>query len=86
MKNDMNFSCKDCKYYLPVDVFRGICKKSKEKILPDDPFCRDGEKIPKCRFCQNYTPEKDFLGKCRGAIFAYPDMVAVKCAGFEWVQ
>ena len=79
----MELSCKDCSYYLPVDVFRGICKVSKEKILPDDPFCEKAEKLAKCKFCNRYSEEKEFLGNCMGAL-AYPDMVAVKCADFEW--
>lgn len=39
--NIMNeFSCLDCKFYLPVDVFRGICKLTKEKNGPDDQVFR----------------------------------------------
>jgi hypothetical protein len=77
-------SCKDCKYYLPVDVFSGMCKLSKERIGPDDPLCAKVEKIAKCKFCSNYTPEKDFLGKCMGNTLAYPDLIAAKCADFQW--
>ena len=76
--------CQDCKYYLPVDVFRGLCKLSKDKIGPDDPNCRDVVKIAKCKFCENYTAEKDYLGKCMGTTLAYPDMIATKCADFKW--
>lgn len=82
----MELTCKDCTFYLPVDVFRGLCKMTKEKILPEDPFCRAGEKLPKCRFCQHYSAEKEHLGRCRGTILAYPDMVAAKCADFEWFR
>ena len=78
------YSCKDCKFYLPVDVFRGICKMSKEKIGPDDLFCDKGAKNAKCKFCSNYTNEKDYLGKCMGTKLAYPDMIATKCADFRW--
>ncbi len=80
------FSCKDCKLYLPVDVFRGLCKLNKDKIGPDDPGCDKAEKVPKCRFCANYTGEKEFLGKCMGTILAYPDMIASKCADFQWFK
>jgi 4-hydroxyphenylacetate decarboxylase small subunit len=79
-------TCKDCKYYLPVDVFGGLCKLSKEKITPDTPFCGKAERIAKCRFCTNYTAEKDYLGKCMGTALAYPDMIAVKCADFQWYR
>jgi len=81
-----DFKCSDCRFYLPVDVFSGFCKLSKEKITPDTPFCCKAEKIPKCRFCTNYTAEKEFLGKCMGATLAYPDMIAVKCADFQWYR
>lgn len=80
----MTNNCKDCKFYLPVDVFRGLCKISKEKIAPDDPFCPKAEKLPKCKFCSGYTPEKEHLGKCNGGVLAYPDMVALTCTDFEW--
>lgn len=78
-------TCKDCRFYLPVDVFRGICKKSKESIGPDDKFCSTAEKVAKCRFCSNYTPDRDYLGKCMGTTLAYPDMIAGKCADFRWI-
>ena len=81
---EMKYSCKDCKFYLPVDVFQGICKISKESILPDDLFCTHAEKLPKCKFCGNYTSEKEHLGRCHENTLAYPDMVAVKCTDFEW--
>jgi len=82
----MNFSCKDCKFYLPVDVFQGICKVSKEKIRPEDPFCEEAEKIPKCKFCSNYTPDKEHLGTCGKSTLAYPDMIASKCNDFAWIS
>jgi hypothetical protein len=44
------------------------------------------EKIAKCRFCANYSVEKDYLGKCMGITLAYPDMIASKCADFKWYK
>ncbi len=79
-------TCKDCRYYLPVDVFRGLCKKNKKNILPDDPFCDHSEKMPKCKFCAHFSPEKEFLGKCMATTLAYPDMPAAKCADFKWIN
>lgn len=75
--------CKDCRYYLPVDVFKGQCKMSRKEILPDDEFCSKAEMLPKCKFCSKYTAEKDYLGKCMQITLAYPDMNAAKCADFE---
>ena len=80
----MDLTCNDCKYYLPVDVFRGICKLSKVKISPESAQCDKAEQIAKCKFCAKYMAEKDFLGKCMGTTMAYPDMIASKCADFQW--
>lgn len=80
------YCCKDCRFYLPVDVFRGICKHSKEKIRPDDLFCDKAEKSAKCKFCQKFTAERDHLGRCMDSILAYPDMNACNCADFEWYK
>ncbi len=77
-------SCKNCRFYLPVDVFRGLCKLTKEQAGPDNPSCEKLERIPKCRYCGHYTSEKQFLGKCMGTILAYPDMIASKCFDFQW--
>jgi hypothetical protein len=82
----MDKTCNDCLYYLPVDVFRGLCKMSKKKITPDDPFCDQAALLAKCKFCTNYTAEKDFLGKCMMVTLAYPDMTATKCADFQWCK
>jgi len=81
----MSDSCLDCRFYLPVDVFRGICKRSKEEVMPDDAFCDHAERLPKCKFCAHFTPEKDFLGKCMNGILAWPDLNAAKCADFKWI-
>ena len=82
----MEITCKDCRYFLPVDVFHGMCKLSKEKISPDDGCCDKMERIAKCKFCAIYTSEKDYLGKCKGTILAFPDMIASKCADFQWYK
>jgi hypothetical protein len=77
-------TCKDCRFYLPVDVFKGLCKLEKNPILPDDLSCAKFERQPKCKFCANYVPVKEYLGRCADAGLAYPDMNASKCASFEW--
>ena len=79
-------SCKDCRYFLPVDVFSGLCKMNKQKITQEDPSCEQGEKIAKCKFCMHFTADSEFLGKCKGATLAYPDMIAAQCADFAWIR
>jgi 4-hydroxyphenylacetate decarboxylase small subunit len=76
--------CKDCKYYLPVDVFLGICKIDKQRIRPEDEPCEKVELLARCKFCKHYSAGNGNLGKCMGNTLAYPDMVAVKCADFGW--
>jgi hypothetical protein len=82
----MTYTCKDCKFYLPVDVIKGLCKLEKNSILPDEVACDNFERQPKCKFCLHYQPEKEYLGKCSEAGLAYPDMNASKCASFEWYK
>jgi hypothetical protein len=82
----MKNSCKDCRFYLPIDVFKGSCKLEKNPITPDDLSCDKFEKQPKCKFCSNYTEEKDFLGKCMGTTLASADLNASKCRDFKWSQ
>jgi hypothetical protein len=76
--------CKDCKFYLSLDVFKGICKIGKQRIGPDDPTCEKVDKQAKCKYCVHFTPEKDFLGKCMKTALAYPDMTASQCTDFQW--
>ena len=55
----MENNCKDCRFYLPVDVYKGICKIEKTSIGPDDVSCAKFERLPKCKFCQKYQAEKE---------------------------
>ena len=84
----MNIRCKDCLYYLPVDVFKGICKKTKKNIEPEqvEESCYTANK--KCKFCTNFTlsKEDDQLGTCMDKTFAYPDMIAQKCKDFKKIK
>ncbi len=84
MNNHAMNTCYDCKYHLPVDVFKGICKLTKATVQPGSTSCNDFERIPKCRFCSKFTPDKEFLGKCNETVLAYPDMIAINCTTFEW--
>jgi len=69
-----------------VDIFKGICKLSKQSIQPDDASCEKAERIAKCKFCTKYTAEKEYLGKCMLNTLAYSDMIAASCADFEWIR
>ena len=75
---------RDCKYYLTVDVFKGICKRTKERIAADDESCEKFEKLPQCRYCSHFQPVEFQLGTCDGKFPASPEMNATTCTGFSW--
>jgi 4-hydroxyphenylacetate decarboxylase small subunit len=74
----------DCNYYLATDVFKGICKRTKENIIADELSCSDFDKAPKCRHCKYFSSNGEFLGRCMDKTTAYPDMKAVTCKDFTW--
>jgi len=74
----------DCKYYLATDVFKGICKKTKDKINADEPACDNFEKASKCKYCKYFSMNDEYLGMCKEKATAYPDMKAETCKDFEW--
>ena len=78
-------NCKDCRFYIPVDVFKGMCMQDKKLINADDASCASFQKIEKCKFCLNYIPESESLGNCGGQM-AYPDMNAKTCTSFAWMS
>ena len=77
-----------CRNYAPVDVVKGICHRTKETILADDPVCPSFDRLPRCVECRLFSPgEEEHLGTC-GATpdhpMTYPDLAAVTCDWFEW--
>ena len=75
---------KDCKYYLPVDAFKGICKRDKSKIVADDDSCEHFELAPRCVHCSNFEMTSDEIGICMKKYDAYPQMNASTCLEFHW--
>ena len=74
----------DCRNYLATDVFKGICKRDKNNILADDASCEHYENVAKCRHCSNYSPQDEYLGKCKETAMAYAEMTAFTCTEFDW--
>ena len=74
----------DCKYYLAVDVFKGLCKRTKESIIADEAACADFENAPKCKHCKNFSTTVEYMGLCKDKAAAYPDMKADNCKDFLW--
>ncbi|MBN1140048.1 MAG: 4-hydroxyphenylacetate decarboxylase small subunit [Anaerolineae bacterium] len=80
----------DCRNYAPVDAAKGICHARKQLVLADEPACELFEKLPKCKYCMNYTPAaEEYLGTCSaspGQPMTYPDLCAVTCEWFAWKE
>ncbi|MCX6270756.1 MAG: 4-hydroxyphenylacetate decarboxylase small subunit [Bacteroidetes bacterium] len=81
----MENTCKDCCYFLAIDVFKGMCKMDKASISHDSLACGHFSKIAKCKFCSKYKQETEFLGICMDQVAAHPDLVAIHCDSFEWI-
>jgi len=73
----------DCRYYLNIDVFKGICKRDKKNINADDSACDNFEKARKCKYCSNFSLTGQDLGKCMNKFEAYPEMNAITCNDFK---
>ena len=84
-KTSIKMTCGDCRFYLPVDVFKGLCKQGKGKVGPEVEQCEAFARQAKCKFCQNFVPSADspFLGTCStGATATFPDLNGVYCEDF----
>ena len=79
----MKYFCNDCRYYLAIDVFKGICKVSKGEIFPENKSCKDFQQTAKCKFCKNYKNVKDNIGTCMEKTEAYPEMIAITCNDYH---
>ncbi len=74
----------DCKYYLTIDAFKGLCKRDKSNIIADDDSCEHFEKAQMCVNCSNFQLTTDDLGTCMQKYDAYPRMNAITCTDFQW--
>jgi 4-hydroxyphenylacetate decarboxylase small subunit len=81
-------SHRDCRNFAPLDVVKGLCHRTKGRVLADDPACVDRSPLPRCAHCARFEPDAaSALGVCAAAPtrpMAYPDMVAVTCGQFAW--
>ena len=80
------YTCYDCRFYLPVDAFKGICKHDKSQILPELLACEEFQRMAKCKFCENYFSREEFLGMCSMQTITYPDLAAAGCKSFVWLN
>lgn len=79
---------KDCRNLAPVDVFKGICHRTKQLIPLDGEACQEFVRMPRCGFCAKYEEQgRDYEGACTAEDhrpMTYPDLAAVTCKWFEW--
>jgi UDP-N-acetylglucosamine pyrophosphorylase len=78
------FRCPDCDYFIPVDVFKGICHITKDLVMMENEICKEFAPVKKCKFCRHYTEKEEDLGLCKGKVLTYPDLVSKTCEMFEW--
>jgi 4-hydroxyphenylacetate decarboxylase small subunit len=76
----------DCRRYVPVDVSKGICRRTGGVVNLEDPPCRDLIFLAKCKYCANYlSGEREELGTCTAEPdhpWTYPELVATTCSWF----
>jgi 4-hydroxyphenylacetate decarboxylase small subunit len=77
----------DCQNFCSIDVAKGLCRRTGERVLVDGAACDCYVQLPKCKFCAHYAPgEQAGLGICGAEPdlpWAYPEMMAVTCALFK---
>ena len=57
----------DCENFAFVDVAKGICRLTKERVLIDSAVCGKFEQIPTCGQCAAFkNPNADGIGLCQG--------------------
>ncbi len=78
----------ECRNYAPLDVVKGICHRTKERLLGDDDACEDIVLQPRCAHCEHFEMEDDRqVGVCTispSRPMAYPALSAVTCESFLW--
>lgn len=84
----MALEYRDTREFIPVDVDKGIDRLTGDMVKADAQAPEGYTTMPKCKFCKNYTEEKDFIGVCEASeqepkFMAYGDMTAATCEKFE---
>lgn len=79
MKNQqLNHS--DCRKFIAVDVAKGICGVTNEKVLIDGKTCSGFLLMKKCKNCENFIlGEEKTIGTCTG--FSQPDWAYAELIG-----
>ena len=81
----------DCKYFLNLDVQKGMCARTKQIVFLDgegSEACPAFEKAKLCKFCKNYTnPDEYGIATCTGfevEDWCYGECGAAACEHFDF--
>lgn len=79
---------RDCDYYIPVDVVKGIDHKHGDVVVMGDDEVPAEEFVPahKCKFCAHYQAGERNMGTCNGfeeEWWAFAENGALNCEKFE---
>lgn len=83
--SEMLLQHSDCRNFCPLDVAKGVCRRTNEMTLIDSSTCDCFVELPKCKFCANFAVNGGQTGVCKaeaGEPWAYGEMIAVTCEMF----
>lgn len=81
---------RDCDFYIPIDVVKGIDHAHGDVVVMGDDEIDDAEFVPahKCKFCSHYQASEKNMGICSGfetEYWAFAENGACNCEAFEMV-
>ena len=79
---------RDCDFYIPIDVVKGIDHAHGDVVVMGDDEIDDAEFVPahKCKFCSHYQASEKNMGICSGfetEDWAFAENGACNCEAFE---
>lgn len=86
----MALEYRDTREFVPVDVDKGLDRLTGQMVKADATAPAGYTRVPKCKFCANYTESEAHLGVCEAStqepkFMAYGDMAAVTCEMFKGI-
>ena len=79
---------RDCDFYIPIDVVKGIDHAHGDVVVMGDDEIDDAEFVPahKCKFCSHYQASEKNMGICSGfetEYWSFAENGACNCEAFE---
>jgi hypothetical protein len=84
----MKLEYRDTREFVPVDVDKGLDRLTGTMVKADAIAPEGYTRLPKCKFCSNYSETDANIGTCEASsqpskFMAYGDMTAVTCEMFN---